>query len=78
MAIGSMATTCPSKGCSGSTISDDGCGLPSGDAIQQAVARGHFGLAGMHERAKLIGATLAVQSVRDYGTAVILTMQNSV
>lgn len=59
------------------TVSDDGCGLPNTDArqtIQQAVADGHFGLAGMHERATMIGATLAVQTARDYGTAVILTI----
>lgn len=60
------------------TISDDGCGLPSGDAIQQAVASGHFGLAGMHERAKMIGATLEIQSARDYGTAIILHLHSSV
>jgi len=59
------------------TVSDDGCGLPDAEprkTMQQAVAGGHFGLAGMHERATMIGATLEVQSARDYGTAIILTV----
>lgn len=60
------------------TISDDGCGLPRTDVVQQAVASGHFGIAGMHERSKMIGATLEIQSAREYGTAVILTLPCSV
>lgn len=59
------------------TVSDDGCGLPSAELLQtmqQAVIGGHFGLAGMHERATMIGATLDLQSARDYGTAIILTV----
>lgn len=56
------------------TVSDDGCGLPSTDFLQRAVNSGHFGLAGMQERAKMIGATLEIESAHDYGTAIILTV----
>jgi len=48
------------------TVSDDGCGLP------ESVAEG--GLAGMRERAMLIGADLEVRSGRNRGTAIALTV----
>jgi signal transduction histidine kinase len=54
------------------TISDDGQGIQHSTDFSRYVAEGHFGLAGMRERAKMIGATLDIQSARDYGTAVIL------
>lgn len=54
------------------TISDDGCGLPDAASIQRAVEAGHFGLASMRERARMIGARLEIQSAQEYGTAVIL------
>ena len=38
------------------------------------VAQGHFGLAGMRERAAMIGAKLEVQTAPDYGTVVILEL----
>jgi len=70
------------------TIVDDGCGIPSGiaagDAVSNAslepgrfVAQGHFGLAGMRERAAMIGAQLDVQTAVDYGTAIIVQLPYS-
>ena len=38
------------------------------------IAQGHFGLAGMRERAAMIGGKLDVQTARDYGTVVILEL----
>jgi len=38
------------------------------------VAEGHFGLAGMRERAAMIGGRLDVQTAVDYGTVVILEL----
>jgi signal transduction histidine kinase len=54
------------------TITDDGRGIPDSTELRRFVAEGHFGLAGMRERASMIGGTLDVQSAPDYGTAVIL------
>ena len=54
------------------TITDDGRGIPEGRDPRSFVAEGHFGLAGMRERAAMIGGTLDVHSAPDYGTAVIL------
>jgi signal transduction histidine kinase len=54
------------------TISDDGQGIPYSTDLGRFVAQGHFGLAGMRERAAMIGGTLDIQSAVDYGTAVIL------
>ena len=54
------------------TITDDGRGIPEGRDQRSFVAEGHFGLAGMRERASMIGGTLDVHSAADYGTAVIL------
>jgi len=68
------------------TIVDDGCGIPGGIAGGRAtgghadlepgrfVAQGHFGLAGMRERAAMIGAKLDVQTAVDYGTAIIVQL----
>jgi signal transduction histidine kinase len=54
------------------TIADDGRGIPDSTDLGRFVSRGHFGLAGMRERAAMIGGTLTIQSAVDYGTAVIL------
>ncbi len=54
------------------TITDDGRGIPQGRDPRSFVADGHFGLAGMRERAAMIGGTLDVHSAPDYGTAIIL------
>jgi signal transduction histidine kinase len=54
------------------TVVDDGRGIEGGSDLRRFVAEGHFGLAGMRERAAMIGGTLEIQSAPDYGTAVIL------
>ena len=54
------------------TITDDGQGIAGGSDLRRFVAEGHFGLAGMRERAAMIGGHLEVQSALDYGTVVIL------
>ena len=52
------------------TISDDGCGF---DGTQGAAA-GHYGLAGMAERAGVIGGTLTVTSALDEGATIQLVV----
>jgi signal transduction histidine kinase len=54
-------------------IDDDGKGF-AGDRIQDLPQQGHFGLAGMRERAARIGGRLSVQSVPGHGTTVRLTL----
>ena len=54
------------------TITDDGQGIPNGADLRRMVAEGHLGLAGMRERAAMIGGRLDIQSAPDYGTVVIL------
>ena len=56
------------------TVTDDGQGIASGVEPARFVAQGHFGLAGMRERAAMIGAKLDVQTAADYGTVVILEL----
>jgi signal transduction histidine kinase len=56
------------------TVTDDGRGIPGGVEPARFVAQGHFGLAGMRERAAMIGARLDVQTATDYGTVVILEL----
>jgi signal transduction histidine kinase len=51
------------------SVSDDGGGLRDPVDLEALKAAGHFGLAGMEERARTIGATLLIES-RDGGTAV--------
>jgi signal transduction histidine kinase len=58
-------------------VRDDGCGIDP--AMLGAGGRaGHYGLAGMHERASLVRGTLAVWSRVDAGTEVELTVPGSV
>jgi signal transduction histidine kinase len=54
------------------TVTDDGRGIRGGVEPARFVAQGHFGVAGMRERAAMIGAKLDVQTAVDYGTVVIL------
>ncbi len=54
------------------TITDDGRGISGGSDLRRFVAEGHFGLAGMRERAAMIGGHLEIQSAVDYGTVVVL------
>ena len=58
-------------------VRDDGKGIDAG-AIDGRTYDGHFGIAGMHERAKLVGGTLSVWSERDSGTETELTIPASV
>lgn len=54
------------------TITDDGKGIKGNAESARFVAQGHFGLAGMRERAAMVGGKLDVQTAIDYGTVVIL------
>jgi signal transduction histidine kinase len=54
------------------TVTDDGRGIAGGVDPARFVAQGHYGLAGMRERAAMIGGVLDVQTAPDYGTVVIL------
>jgi signal transduction histidine kinase len=56
------------------TVSDDGQGIRGGVEPARFVAHGHYGLAGMRERAAMIGGKLDVQTAVDYGTVVILEL----
>ena len=54
-------------------IRDDGKGIDS-NFLTAGGRSGHFGLAGMHERAKLLGGKLVVWSQLDAGAEVELTV----
>jgi signal transduction histidine kinase len=56
------------------TVTDDGRGIPGDAGPARFVIQGHLGLAGMRERAAMIGAKLEVQTAVDYGTVVILEL----
>jgi signal transduction histidine kinase len=55
-------------------VEDDGIGFELGEAPDLAafLSRRHFGLAGMHERAELIGARMVVDSKPGQGTRVLV------
>ena len=54
------------------TIRDDGRGFPMPDDLHDLTAQGHFGLAGMAERAALIGGRWTVESASGQGTTLRL------
>jgi len=56
------------------TITDDGRGIVGGLGSARFVSAGHYGIAGMRERAAMVGGNLEVQSSLDYGTVVILEL----
>jgi signal transduction histidine kinase len=56
------------------TITDDGQGIPGNLNSAGFVANGHYGIAGMRERAEMIGAKLDVQTSIGFGTVVILEL----
>jgi len=56
------------------TITDDGQGMPDNLDPGNLVAAGHYGIAGMRERAAMIGGDLDVQTSLGYGTIVILEL----
>jgi signal transduction histidine kinase len=52
------------------SVSDDGCGLAQPVDVERLKAGGHYGLAGMHERARAIGGVLTVDGQPTGGTIV--------
>jgi signal transduction histidine kinase len=50
-------------------VRDDGVGFDAGNA-GQLLREGHFGLAGMRERASLVGGTLELGSLPGHGTTI--------
>jgi len=52
------------------TVRDDGAGFD----VKKDIGTDHYGLAGMQERAKLVGGALDIKSGPGAGTAVILTI----
>lgn len=56
------------------TVTDDGQGIAGSLESASFVAQGHFGVAGMRERAAMIGGKLDVQTSVGYGTVVILEL----
>lgn len=51
-------------------VSDDGDGLAQPVDLERLKADGHFGLAGMHERARDLGGELHIEPRLDHGTTV--------
>jgi len=58
-------------------IRDDGRGM-DGMAFDRGQRTGHYGLAGMRERAELVGGELAIWSELDSGTEIELTVPGSI
>ena len=58
------------------TISDNGRGLELPERIDDLPRSGKLGLAGMQERARLLGGTLELQSTPGKGTTVIVEIPN--
>lgn len=54
------------------SVRDDGVGIPR-DILANGRQK-HFGLQGMHERARLIGASLSIEGVDGKGTQVRLSL----
>ena len=60
------------------TVTDDGRGIPGGASSPLFVVQGHLSLAGMRERAAMIGGRLEMQTAVDYGTVVILEIPHQI
>jgi two-component system sensor histidine kinase UhpB len=56
------------------TISDNGRGFAVPESPAEMAPLGHFGLLGLHERAELVGAHLALESAPGRGTQVVVTL----
>jgi signal transduction histidine kinase len=56
------------------TVRDNGKGFPQTARTDELAALGHLGLIGMHERARLLGGTLLMQSQVGLGTKVVVTV----
>ena len=50
-------------------VHDDGVGFDTSSSAQR-LREGHYGLAGMRERASLVGGTLEIGSIPGHGTTV--------
>ncbi|GAC1350862.1 MAG: hypothetical protein NVSMB27_37470 [Ktedonobacteraceae bacterium] len=53
-------------------VQDDGCGFDPDQVTQIGSEGQHFGLTGMSERARLLGATISIQSAPGTGTCITL------
>jgi signal transduction histidine kinase len=60
------------------TVVDNGMGFDVESTLDfsELIANRHFGLAGMHERADLINASLNIQSSAEYGTRISIYWKN--
>ena len=58
-------------------VVDNGKGIDQ-KALGEGGREGHFGLAGLHERAKVVGGKLAIKSRLDSGTEIELTIPASI
>jgi len=56
------------------TVKDNGKGMKIGESGLPASARGHFGIAGMQERAQRLDADLVLTSAEGIGTKVVLVL----
>jgi signal transduction histidine kinase len=54
------------------TVQDDGVGFDAPARMDDLVSTGKLGLTGMHERARMLGGTLVVQSDPDEGAVIII------
>jgi signal transduction histidine kinase len=52
-------------------VEDDGKGMPTDLNIESLAEAGHFGLIGMHERARRIGGTLSIERAADGGVRIM-------
>jgi signal transduction histidine kinase len=59
------------------SIADDGSGLPEPPNLERLQAGGHFGIAGMDERARSIGGLLEVAPNPAGGTIVVVTVPSA-
>jgi signal transduction histidine kinase len=57
------------------SVQDDGRGFAVPESPAELAAQGHFGLLGIHERAELIGAHLALSSRPGEGTRLQVELQ---
>lgn len=58
-------------------IADDGIGIPA-EILERGGKAGHFGLPGIHERARKLGGSLLITSRPQGGTTVTLTMPGTI
>jgi two-component system sensor histidine kinase DegS len=61
------------------SLSDDGIGFDAGENLQldALIINRHFGLAGMVERAAIIGADVRIESKQGKGTKIQITWENN-